>query len=104
MKSREDAMGHRYSIVSQCMQLLKKSQMPTIKKLRVEILLIQLKRLLLDYDLDKEPKIGPCGEDAFEELLNQMHSICSEDYESEKISELMAKMGSVVTELTESHM
>jgi hypothetical protein len=97
-------MGHRYSIVNQCMQLLKQSDLPTIKKLRVEILLIQLKRLLLDYDIDNEPKIGPCGEDVFEELLRQMRCICSEDCESDQVSALMEKMGGVVSQLSETHM
>jgi hypothetical protein len=97
---REDAMGYRYSIINQCMQLLKQSELPTIKKLRVEILLIQLKRLLLDDEMSAEPKFGPCGEEAFDALLNQMRRICSEDCGSEMISSLMDQMGGVVTELS----
>ena len=40
-------MDNQYRIINQCLQLLKQSEMPTIKKLRVEIQLIQMKRLLL---------------------------------------------------------
>lgn len=93
-------MGYRYSIVNQCMQLLKQSDLPTIKKLRVEILLIQLKRLLLDDELSLEPKSGPCGEEAFEALLAQMRGICGTECEGEMINELMDQMGGFVSELS----
>ena len=47
-------MDHQYSIINQCLQLLKQSDMPTIKKLRVEIQLIQMKRLLLNEAIPKD--------------------------------------------------
>jgi hypothetical protein len=93
-------MGYRYSIINQCMQLLKESDLPTIKKLRVEILLIQLKRRLLDEELSAEPKAGPCGEEAFEDLLNMMRRTCCENCESEMVGNLIDRMGGVVNELS----
>lgn len=94
-------MDNQYRIINQCLQLLKQSDMQTIKKLRVEIHLIQMKRLLLNDAVPKEVRCGPCGEDVFEGLLSQMRRICGGNCEGEgegeALSELMDSIGGMLT-------
>jgi hypothetical protein len=93
-------MDHQYSIINQCLQLLKQSDMPTIKRLRVEIQLIQMKRLLLNEAIAKEVKYGPCGTDVFEGLLGQMRGICgSQGGEGDGLADLMSRIGGMLTVL-----
>jgi len=90
-------MDNQYRIINQCLQLLKHSDMPTIKKLRVEIQLIQMKRLLLNDALPAEVRLGSCGEDVFEGLLQQMRGICSTGYDSEALRDLMDRIGGMLS-------
>jgi hypothetical protein len=92
-------MDHQYSVINQCLQLLKQSDMPTIKKLRVEIQLIQMKRLLLNDAVSSQVMHGSCGEDVFEGLLCQMRRICGGNCESDALSELMSRIGGMLTVL-----
>lgn len=96
-------MDHQYSIINQCLQLLKQSDMPTIKKLRVEIQLIQMKRLLLNDNLTSEFLRRSCSDDVFEGLLNQMRRICGGGYEGEAVSDLMDRIGGMLTVLGGDH-
>ena len=90
-------MDNQYRIINQCLQLLKQSEMPTIKKLRVEIQLIQMKRLLLNDSLPYEVKSGSCGEDVFEGLLSQMRGICGGTCDGEDLAQLMERIGGMLT-------
>lgn len=92
-------MDHQYSIINQCLQLLKQSDMPTIKKLRVEIQLIQMKRLLLNDTLASDMSRNGCGDDVFEGLLSQMRRICCERYEGEALTDLMERIGGMLNVL-----
>ena len=93
-------MDHQYSIVNQCLQLLKHSDMPTIKKLRVEIQLIQMKRLLLNDSASSEVMCRSCGDDVFEGLLCQMRGICGGNCEGEAVADLMNSIGGMLTVLS----
>ena len=93
-------MDHQYSIINQCLQMLKQSDMPTIKKLRVEIQLIQMKRLLLNDSIAEEIKCGSCGEDVFEGLLCQMRRICGGSCEGDALTELMERIGGMLNLLS----
>ncbi|GFO61444.1 hypothetical protein GMST_37690 [Geomonas silvestris] len=90
-------MDNQYRIINQCLQLLKQSEMPTIKKLRVEIQLIQMKRLLLNDALPSEVRSGSCGEEVFEGLLHQMKGICCGGYDGEALSELMERISGMLS-------
>jgi len=98
-----EIMDHQYSIINQCLQLLKQSDMPTIKKLRVEIQLIQMKRLLLNDNLTNEIMRGSCGEDVFEGLLSQMRRICGGGCEGEALTDLMERIGGMLSVLGGDH-
>lgn len=91
-------MDYQYSIVNQCLQLLKQSNLPTIKKLRVEIQLIQMKRLLLEED-SKASVPACCGDIYFEGLLSQMGQICGGDYDGETLTDVMERMSGMLTSL-----
>jgi hypothetical protein len=90
-------MDNQYRIINQCLQLLKQSEMPTIKKLRVEIQLIQMKRLLLNDALPNEVRCGSCGEDVFEGLLSQMRGICAGSCDGDALADLMSRIGGMLT-------
>jgi hypothetical protein len=96
-------MDNQYRIINQCLQLLKQSDMPTIKKLRVEIQLIQMKRLLLNDALPNEVKCGSCGEEVFEGLLSQMRGICGGTNNTEELGELMERIGGMLAILGSDH-
>ena len=96
-------MDQQYSIINQCLQLLKQSDMPTIKKLRVEIQLIQMKRLLLNDNLTNDIVKDSCGEDVFEGLLSQMRRICGGGYEGEALADMMERIGGMLTVLGGDH-
>lgn len=89
-------MDQQYGIINQCIQLLKQSDMPTIKRLRVEIQLIQMKRLLLNEAISRDVMSGPCGKDVFDGLLNQMRKICGGSCEGETLRELMDRIGGML--------
>lgn len=92
-------MDKQYSIINQCLQLLKQSDMPTIKKLRVEIQLIQMKRLLLNDDIMSEITCGFGGEEMFEGLLGQMRRICGGGGEGYDVTDLMNRLGGMLSAL-----
>jgi hypothetical protein len=93
-------MDYQYIIVNQCLQLLKQSNLPTIKKLRVEIQLIQMKRLLLaDDDLPSKVMYGSYDDSPFDGLLSQMGKICGGNYEGETLTDLMERMSGMLTVL-----
>jgi hypothetical protein len=92
-------MENQYSIINQCLQLLKQSDLPTIKKLRVEIQLIQMKRLLLNDALTSEIMSDSCGEEVFEGLLNQMRRISRGSTEAEALADLMSRIGGMLSML-----
>jgi hypothetical protein len=93
-------MDYQYIIVNQCLQLLKQSNLPTMKKLRVEIQLIQMKRLLLEEDeLSGKVTCGPYCESDFDGLLTQMGKICGGNYEGETLTDLMERMSGMLTVL-----
>lgn len=92
-------MDQHYSIINQCLQLLKQSDIPTIKKLRVEIQLIQMKRLLLNDAMPKEVINRTCGEEVFERLLAQMRKIAKGNAEPEDLTELMKCIAAMLSVL-----
>ncbi|WP_324081949.1 hypothetical protein [Geomonas sp.] len=103
-RARGNHMDYQYSIINQCLQLLKQSDMPTIKKLRVEIQLIQMKRLLLNEVVPKDAEGTLCGEDQFEGLLSQMRRICGGNCEGEALASLMDRIGGMLLVLGGDHL
>lgn len=96
-------MDQQYSVINQCLQLLKRCDLPTIKKLRVEIQLIQLKRLLLNEAISSEILLSSGGEEMFQGLLYQMQTINSGSAKADALAELMNQLSGMLTLLDGGH-
>lgn len=84
-------MTSQYFIVNECLALLKQADMPSIKKLRIEIQLIQMKRLLLRDDFPAES----C-EETLREVLIDIRKIRKGEHNSDTFSSLMGRMGLIL--------
>jgi len=78
-------------IVNECLALLKQADMPPIKKLRIEIQLIQMKRLLLRNDFPAES----C-EDILREMLSELRRVGKGEHDADTVSTLIRYMGRFV--------
>ena len=58
-----------------------------------------MKRLLLNDTISKDIMSGPCGNDVFEGLLNQMRGICTGSCDGEVLRELMERIGGMLVVL-----
>jgi hypothetical protein len=92
-------MEHEYSVINECLCVLKQSNLPTLNKLRLEIQLYQVKTLLLKDAISKELKCGTCGEGVFEGLLCQMRRICDGSSEVDALADLTEHIRGVLTVL-----
>lgn len=94
--SQEEAMDE-YTRINQCIELLKGSNLSTIKKLRIEIQLIQLKRHLLNDDFHVTVSFGKV---TLAEVLAEMTRICAGRYDGtltdqiERLSWMLSTVGS----------
>jgi hypothetical protein len=69
-------MLKQYSILTSCPSELKVSSLPTMEKIRLEIQLIQTKRVLLEHEV-KHRITGVAGNEAeFHELYNLVRHVC----------------------------
>jgi len=69
-------MLKQYSILSKCLCELKKSDLPIIEKLRIEVQLIQTKRILLDHDVEHGITGLARSEREFNDLYVQLRHVC----------------------------
>ena len=70
-------MLKQYSIVSKCLSELKSSDLPVIEKLKIEVQLIQTKRILLDYNVEQRVSGVARSEKEFSDLYEQIHFVCN---------------------------
>ena len=69
-------MLKQYSVLSKCLFELKKSDLPIIDKLRIEVLLIQTKRILLDHVVERRVACVASSEIQFDNLYEQVCYVC----------------------------
>jgi len=93
-------MNAQYRIVNECLQLLKRSDISQVKKLRVEIQLIQLKRLILKDDRPDRLTCGSCREESFDGLLLAFRNICNGGGGGNTASDLMQLIGGIIGNLS----
>lgn len=93
-------MSPQYHVAKLCLQMLKGSEMPTRKKLRLEVQLIQLLRLLLSEDLACTV-VGPCSKKAFDELLEEVTAIREKRGMPGDINSAMERLGGILLTLSE---
>jgi len=82
----------QYRIVNECLPLLKQTEIPNIKKLRIEIQLMQLKRLLLHAD---NPD-GCCNQDTLSALLCDLRKIRDGGCGVDAVSDVTKRLGGII--------
>jgi hypothetical protein len=70
-------MLKQYSVLSKCLSELKKSDLPIIEKLKLEVQLIQTKRILLDQKVEYRVAGVASNEKEFNDLYEQIQSACN---------------------------
>ena len=70
-------MLKQYCILSKCLSELKKSDLPLIEKLKLEVQLIQTKRILLDYKVEQRVTGALGSEKEFNDLYEQFRHVCN---------------------------
>ena len=81
----------QYRIVNECLPLLKQTDLPSIKKLRIEIQLIQLKRLLLHEDGDRS-----CSEDTLSQVLCDLRKMHDGGCGVDAVSDVTKRLGGII--------
>jgi hypothetical protein len=71
-------MIKQYRILSDCLSELKKSRLPMLEKLKLQVQLIQAKRLLLHEEIAAKIDGVPVSEAEFAELQRSMQKACSQ--------------------------
>lgn len=70
-------MLKQYSVLTKCLAELKSSDLPIIEKLKIEVQLIQTKRILLDYRVEQKITGVASSEGDFNELFEQVCYACN---------------------------
>ena len=92
-------MSPQYQVAKQCLQLLRVSGIASPKKLRLEIQLVQLLRLLLHEDLTGSEN-GPLSTEAFQAVCTRL-SLISHDYPApHAVTSLTESLGGILTALS----
>lgn len=92
-------MDHRYSIISDCLGLVRQCNMPLKKKLCVETLLYQVKRLLLKGGGFDNVCSSGCDLREFHELLSQMQAVCGDTCDQDSLADLTHRISVMLTSL-----
>ncbi|HBA87233.1 MAG TPA: hypothetical protein DCZ75_04370 [Geobacter sp.] len=92
-------MNPQYSTVNQCLQLLNQSDIPLTNKRRVELRLIQMKRLLLNDQ--SETKFELSINDMFYEVHCKMQKICNRGCNEDMLCELMLRLDGLLSQLAQ---
>lgn len=90
---------NQYSILNECLQLISRSKIKTIDKLKIEATIIRVKKLLLNDVQRNEIQCGFCGEDVFEGLLYQMRRSCGGGCEEDVLANSIERIGRILTVL-----
>jgi len=69
-------MLKQYSTLTKCLFELKKSDLPMIEKLKLEVQLIQTKRILLDQKVEYRVTGMASSEKEFDDLYEQIRNAC----------------------------
>ncbi|GFO70342.1 hypothetical protein GMLC_39210 [Geomonas limicola] len=70
-------MLKQYSILTKCLAELKNSDLPIIEKLKLEVQLIQTKRILLDQKVEYRVAGVASSEREFNSLYEQIRTACN---------------------------
>uniref|UniRef100_C6E837 Uncharacterized protein n=1 Tax=Geobacter sp. (strain M21) TaxID=443144 RepID=C6E837_GEOSM len=89
-------MDYNYSIINECLGIVRQSNMPVNSKLYLETLLYQVKLSLLK-SANLKHKAQPSRD--FEELLNQAHAACRCDFDEKTMQDLTGSIHGVISHI-----
>lgn len=85
-------MNQQYRAINHCIQLLRQSKVPELKKQQVEFQMVQLKRLLQE-ELPDEVTSGPGRVDVFDSLVVEMGRISRGEGKQNAMDDLLSRLG-----------
>jgi hypothetical protein len=88
-------MLKQYSILSSCLSELKASSMPTIEKLKLEVQLIQTKRILLDKDVEERVMGVASSEQELIGFYDHFRQVCSSLSKDCEVDEIVLHLGKI---------
>ena len=92
-------MDRQYCAINECLRLVRESHLPTCKRLRAEIRLIQIKRLLLNDSISHSIRSDAFSEGVFEDLLSSIRTTCSRDGDHDDLTGLIDDVGTMLATL-----
>ena len=84
-------MNKPYDLLTLCLSEVKKSNLPPIKKLQIEVQLYQLKRLVITTEQPPFTGCAPCERD-FTVLHHRIKNLCERDAEPGEANNLVKHM------------
>lgn len=85
-------MLRQYRVLTSCLSELKASNLPAIDKLKLEIQIIRIKRVLLDQEVAHRVLGNANSERAFDDLHDQVRSVCSSGLSDRGTEELFSHL------------
>jgi len=89
-------MLKQYQILTCCLIELKASGIPTMKKLKLEVQLIQAKRILLDHEVKLRVSGVEASEAEFNDLYNLVMLACKYDNANNEVDKIYWKLQEII--------
>jgi proline dehydrogenase len=92
-------MLKQYRILTSCLSELKKSDIQTMEKLKLEVQLIQAKRVLLEYEVEHRISGVEASEAEFHDLYDHIKKVCSSNCANDEIGRVASRLQKIIGEL-----
>jgi hypothetical protein len=92
-------MLKQYQILTCCLTELKASGIPAMEKLKLEVQLIQTKRILLDHEVKLRVSGVEASETEFNDLYNLVRFACKYDNANNGVHKVMAQLQDIINGL-----
>jgi len=92
-------MLKQYGILTMCQTEIEKCDLPIIDKLKLDMQLIQAKRILLDGKVSNRVRNDARSERAFQELYDQIRHVCLPGGPASEVEGLIARLIKMKEEL-----
>jgi hypothetical protein len=89
-------MLKQYQILTCCLTELKSSGIPTMEKLKLEVQLIQTKRILLDHEVKLRVSGVEASEAEFNDLYNLVRLACKYDNANNEVDKVNAQLQEIM--------
>lgn len=94
-------MSEQYSIVMSCLYTVKRGHIDPVNKVRLQIQLIHLLRLLGDTDMgDVNTRPACCSNSAFRTIFELAEQTSQSKHDPSLVNELMQRIGSIIASLS----